>query len=308
MRERLKLAVRVTRAPFVTAVIIPTLLGTAVAWLQGAFHPGYFLLTLLGAVCVNLGLNMSNDYFDHLSGTDEGNVELTPFSGGSRAIQEGLLTPRQTLGYSLLFYGIGAGLGAYLAVERGWAIAVLGLVGLFVAVFHNAPPFRLYSVAPGAGELAAFLGCGPVVVLSAYYVQVQRLTAEALWVSIPVGLLTVAILYANEFPDCDADWAAGRKTIPVVLGRPRAVWGYLGLLGATYLVIVLGAASRMLPPAALVGLATLPLACRAAAGLRRFHDDTPALVPTLAATIRLHLSTGLLLSIGYVATGLLWPR
>ena len=75
--QRLKTIVRITRAPFFTAVVVPTLLGAAIAWQQGPLHPGYLFLTLVGAVCINAGMDMSNDYFDHLTGNDERNQELT---------------------------------------------------------------------------------------------------------------------------------------------------------------------------------------------------------------------------------------
>jgi len=198
---RVKTLIRVTRAPFFTATIVPTLLGAVIAWREGFFHGGYLILTLIGIVCINAGLATSNDYFDHLSGNDEDNQELTPFSGGSRTIQDGILSPRQMLMCSAFFYLIGIVIGLYLAAARGWVILGLGMAGVFLAFFHNAPPVRLYYLGPGVGELAVGVGCGPLVVLGSYYVQAQNLSYEVLWASIPVGLLITAVLYINEFPD-----------------------------------------------------------------------------------------------------------
>lgn len=79
MLLRAKMAVRITRAQFLTAIAVPVMLGTAIAWQEGSFHGGYFALALLGALCIQVGLDMSNDYFDHLSGNDAINQELTPF-------------------------------------------------------------------------------------------------------------------------------------------------------------------------------------------------------------------------------------
>jgi len=255
---------------------------------------------LLGAICINGGYDMSNDYFDHVSGNDEVNKQLTPFSGGSRVIQDGILRPRQVLLGALGFYLAGILIGLYLAAVRGWLIVIVGGVGVFLAFFHNAPPFKLYHRLPGLGELAVGIGCGPIVVLGSYFVQSQRLSAEALWASIPVGLLIAAVLYINEFPDLEADKAAGRKTLPVALGRPRAAWGYAGLLASAYAVILAGTALGIFSYAMLVAFLTLPLAYRGTLGALRFHSDTPKLIPIQGTTIQLHLFTGLLVCLSYV--------
>jgi 1,4-dihydroxy-2-naphthoate octaprenyltransferase len=297
---RPKTLIRITRAPFLTAIIVPVLLGTCVAWREGSFHAGLFLLTLVGAVFVQVGLNMSNDYFDHLAGTDENNRELTPFSGGSRVIQDGTFGARKVLIVSTSCYLIGAAIGVNLAWIRGWPVLWLGLIGLFLAFFHNAPPVNLYSLAPGVGELAVGLGFGPVTVLGAYYVQTQQLSPGALCASIPIGLFIAAVLYINEFPDHQADKAAGKKTLVAVFGRKRAVWGYIGLLIAAYATIVIEVALRNTPLTTLLALLTLPLAFHSIQGALRFHSDTPGLIPIMATTIQTHLLTGLLLCTGYV--------
>lgn len=298
-KASLKTLVGVIRAPFFTAVIIPALLGAIIAWQEGAFHLGYLVLTLLGIVCTNAGLNMSNDYFDHVSGNDENNQELTPFSGGSRTIQEGVLAPRQVLLGSAFFFLIAIAIGVYLALARGWGILWLGLIGIFLAVFHNAPPIKLYYLAPGVGELAAGIGCGPLVVLGSYYVQAQRFSYEALWASIPLGLIISAVLYINEFPDYEADRKVGKTTLVVALGRERAVWGYVALLAGTYAVVVAGVALNVFSYAILLALLSLPLAYQGIRGAMRFHSDTQRLIPTNALTIKIHLATGLLLCLGY---------
>jgi len=297
--------IRVTRAPFTVAVVVPVLLGAVIAWHEGMFNGGYLLLTLIGAVSINLGLNMSNDYFDHLSGNDEINRELTPFSGGSRVIQEGILSAREVLMWSLFFYLIGIATGLYLAVTRGWLVLWLGMGGVLLAFFYNAPPFNLSHLGHGLGELAVSVGFGPLVVLGSYYVQAQRASYEALWASIPVGLLIAAVLYINEFPDYEADRAVGKNTLVVVLGRERAVWGYAALLVATYGVIMVGIALGIFPYTMLLALLSLPLAHRGIQGAVRFHSNTRRLIPTNAVTIQIHLVTGLLLCLGYAVTRVL---
>jgi 1,4-dihydroxy-2-naphthoate octaprenyltransferase len=296
----LRTFVRITRIPFVTADIVPVLLGGLLAWGDGELHPGYLFLTLIGAVCINLGLNMSNDYFDHLSGTDAANAHPTPFSGGSRVIQEGVASPGRVLGISIFFYLVGILIGLYLAWARGWIILALGIVAVFICFFHNAPPFRLYYLGPGVGELLVGLGFGPLMVFGSYYVQAQRFSLGALWASLPVGALIAAVLYINQFPDCEADRTVGKKTTPVVLGRERAARGFVAIVAATYIIIVLGIVLGLLSPWLGLALLTLPLAYTAARGALRFHSNLPALVPVMAATIQIHLLTGLLLCLGSI--------
>jgi len=293
------LLVRTLRAAFFTATLVPVLLGTAIAWHEGSFHGGYFLLTLVGALAIHAGLNTANDYFDHLSGNDELNREPTPFSGGSRVIQEGLVSARSVLLLSLTCFAIGIAVGLYLAWARGMGVLFLGIVGVFLAFFYNAPPLQFSYLGHGLGELAVGLGFGPVMTLGAYYVQSRALSWRAFWASIPVAFLIVAVLYINEFPDYAADKATHKNTLVVVLGRERAVWGYVALMSLAYLSLVAGVALRLLPWLALLGLLTVPTAWRAILRLRRFHSQIPQLIPANAATIQIHLITGLLLCLSY---------
>jgi len=290
---------KVTRAKFFASLLSSVLVGAALAWHDGSFHWGYLLLTLIGIASINAGLNMSNDYFDHLSGNDEANQELTPFSGGSRTIQEGVLSAKQVLIWSLLFTLISITIGLYLVIARGWFVLWLGIAGVFIALFTSAPPIKLNYLGHGLGELATFIGSGPLIVLGSYYVQAQRATWTAFWTSIPVGLLGAALIWINEFPDYAADKAVGKNTLVVLLGKRRAVWGYAALLAAVYGVVVIGVALGFLPDALLLVLLTVPLAYKGIRGALRFYDNTLKLIPTSAATVQLYLATALLLCVGY---------
>lgn len=296
---RLKTMIRVTRAPFFASLVGSVLVGAAIAWYEGTLHLGYLVLTIVGIMAINAGLNMSNDYFDHLSGNDEINQELTPFSGGSRTIQEGILPARQVLTWSLSFYLIGIVIGLYLALARGWPVLWLGVAGVFIAFFSTAPPFKLQYRGHGLGELATGIGSGPLIVLGSYYVQAQRFTYEALFASIVAGCLGAALIWVNEFPDYEADRAVGKNTLVVVLGRERAVWGYVALLIATYGVIIAGVARGVFPYTMLLALLTLPLAYRALRGVVRFHSNTQKLIPSIASTIQLYMATVLFWCLGY---------
>ena len=90
-----------------TATIAPIMLGSAIAYKQfGIFDWSIFWMVMLGAVCAQIGTNNINDYFDHKSRNDEMNKLASPFNGGSRAIQSGLITPTNMLLLSILFFSV----------------------------------------------------------------------------------------------------------------------------------------------------------------------------------------------------------
>jgi 1,4-dihydroxy-2-naphthoate octaprenyltransferase len=288
------------RAPFFTATIVPILLGATIAWARtGTFHWGLFLLTILGGLLLHTGTNVANDYFDHRSGTDDMNVEFVrPFTGGSRMIQSGLLTPREVISGALAAFALACLVGLYLAYVRGPLIIALGLFGIFSGFFYTAPPFNLVS--KGIGEFFIGLNFGVLMTLGSFFVQTGYLSWEPVVAAIPVGLLIAGVLYINEFQDAPADGAVGKDHLVVRLGRKKAALGYLALLVTTYTVIVLAVLLRITSPFTLVALVTIPVAIRAVGVARAHYDEYLKLVPANAATVFIHLLTGLLLSAGYL--------
>jgi 1,4-dihydroxy-2-naphthoate octaprenyltransferase len=302
MPSRWALFVNATRLPFLTASVISVLVGTAIAWREGALNLGTFLLTFFGTALFHIGANVINDYFDHRSGADEANLTPTPFSGGSRLIQRGLFTSRQTLNLALIIYILGALMGFGLIYLVGWQVLLFGLAGFLVGYIYTAPPFRL--VHRGIGEIAVGLGFGPIIVLGSYWVQTQRISLEAILASIPIGLLVAAILYINEVPDRMWDERAGKRTLVVRLSRSAVLSGYLMIVGSAYLTVLLGVALGWMAPASLLAFLTIPMARSAYRTLRR-HDAFPyRLIPANATTIFIHLLFGMLLFWAYIGTGL----
>jgi 1,4-dihydroxy-2-naphthoate octaprenyltransferase len=296
------LFINATRLPFLTATAVPVLLGVAIAWTDGFFSLPLLLLTWAGAAAFHIGHNVINDYFDHLSGADEANFTPTPFSGGSRVIQRGLMAPRAVRDLALTFYAAGTVIGLVLTVLRGPQILLLGLVGFLAGYLYTAPRIRL--VHRGVGEILVGLGFGPVIVLGAYFVQTGRWSAEALYASLPVALLIAAVLYINEIPDRPWDSRAGKRTLVVRLSPEAAIQGYLALTLGTYALILAGVVAGIMPAATLVGLLTLPMVFRAYNMLRQNHAHPYRLIPANAATVMLHLFTGLLLTLGFLVSGL----
>ena len=291
------------RAPFFTADLAPVCLGTAIAWARtGTFNLWYFLLTLVGAICLNAGTNMTNDYFDHKWGSDEVNTEFAnPFTGGSRLIQMGLVKPSVFLWQGIGFFAIGSLIGLILTWTRGPLILWLGIIGVFAGYFYTAPPFRFAGT--GLGELLIGLCFGPLMVLGSAYVQTQTFSWEPVIASLPVGILIALVVWINQFQDMKADAAVGKNHWVVRLGRKRAVAAYGLLLAATYLSLVAGVLSGVVTPFALLGLLMLPVAVKAYRVACAHYDQLKELVPANAATIRIHLLTGLLITLGYVVQG-----
>jgi 1,4-dihydroxy-2-naphthoate octaprenyltransferase len=295
------LALRTTRAPFLTATVIPVLLGVVAAARVGRWSLGLAALTLVGAAFIHLALNVANDVFDTMSGADPANTRPTQFSGGSRVIHYGLVSLRGAAMISAGFYLAGIAIGLYLAWLRGfWPLFWLGVAGVIISVVYTAPPLRL--VHRGVGEIAVGLGFGPIMLLGSYYVQAQRFSLEALWLSLPVGILIALVLYVNEIPDRESDAEAGKRTLPVRWSEEAVIRGFVWSTAAAYALIGLGAALRFLPWPTLIALATIPLAVRVTRGIHVSYEDPYALMPTMAANIKLHLYTGLLMFTGYIVS------
>ncbi len=291
------------RAPFFTADLVPVCLGAAIAWARtGAFDLWYFLLTLIGAICVNAGTNMTNDYFDHTWGSDEINTEFAnPFTGGSRLIQMGIVKPKTFLWQGIGFFILGGLIGLFLAFTRSWAVLWIGVIGVFCGYFYTAPPLRL--VRSGIGELLVGACVGSLMVLGTYVVQTTTMSWEPVIAGLPVLVLGSLILWINQFQDAPADAAVGKNHWVVRLGRRRAVMVYGLLLAAVYLSLMVGVLFGRVTPFALLGLLTLPIAIKAYRVARVHYDHPRELILANAATIQMHLLTGILIALGYVVQG-----
>jgi 1,4-dihydroxy-2-naphthoate octaprenyltransferase len=303
MRPRLQagwLFLRATRLPFLSATLVPVLLGIAVAAHQGSFDLVKAVLTLVAAAAVHLGLNVSNDVFDDVLGADRLNYTPTPYSGGSRVIQYGLLTRGEMATLSAALYGLAIAIGLLLvAWTRSVELLAIGVVGVVLGLGYTAPPLKL--VYRGLGEIAVALGFGPVMLLGAYVVQTGRIGIEPLIASIPVAILVALILYVNEIPDRPADAAAGKRTLVVRWSHEVVRAAYLVAASIAFAVIVVGVATRVLPIPTLLALLALPLALRVYRGIGE-TSNAYALMPVLATNIKLHIVAGGLLLAGYLAT------
>jgi 1,4-dihydroxy-2-naphthoate octaprenyltransferase len=294
------LALRATRLPFLSATIVPVVLGIAIAASHGSFDLVAAALTVIGAAFVQLGLNVANDVFDTVQGADDANVTPTQFSGGSRVIQYGLVSLRQMATLATAFYVAAGAIGLILLATHGsTALLVIGVVGMIVSLGYTAPPLKF--VYRGLGEVAVALGFGPLMLLGAYVVQTEGALAwEPFVASVPIALLVALILYVNEIPDRRGDAHAGKRTLPVRFPRSTIVMGYNVAAAAAYAAVVAGVAAGVLPIPALLMLLTIPLARRVSAGLMPNYDNPYGLMAFMGVNVRLHLMAGVLLLVAYV--------
>ncbi len=297
---RVNLWIKASRASFFSGSIIPVLLGSVLAWYDvSCFLWLNFWLTLIGTVLIHAGTNMANDYFDHIYGCDEANPNPTKFSGGSRMIQNGLIAPKKILYASLITLSIGICIGLYLNFVSGRnIILILGIIGIFLAIFYTANPFKIaYNT---LGELAVGIAFGPLIVMGSYYVQAQNLSIREFLVSLPIGILIALILYINEFPDFEGDKKVGKRTLVVLLGKKNAIALYHFSLFFTYLVIILLIAFSFLPYICLIVLISLPISIKAFIVSKRNFDKIYELLPANAYTVKLHSFIGSLLCLGII--------
>jgi 1,4-dihydroxy-2-naphthoate octaprenyltransferase len=292
------LTLRATRLPFLTATIVPVLLGIAIAAANGSFDLVAAVLTVIGASFVHLGLNVANDVFDTAQGADDANVTPTAYSGGSRVIQYGLVSLSRMAIISAACFAIGGAIGLLLLATRGSTeLLIIGLLGFVIAIGYTAPPLKL--VYRGLGELAVAIGFGPLMLLGAYVVQTGAFAWEPFVASIPVALLVMLILYVNEIPDRRGDAHAGKRTLPVRFSQVTIVTGYLVAAAAAFLTVVGGVVVGILPWPTLIALVAVPYAARVHRGLGIAYDRPYVLMGYMGTNIRLHLTVGGLLLVAY---------
>jgi len=247
-RRTFKFWSRVTRLPFLTATLVPVLLGAAMAHRLGyEVSLGWLSLTLLAVAFLHIGTNTLNDYFDDKSGADVENQNyIAPFTGGSRAIQSGVIAARGMLIVSVVAFVFSVLLAVPLLFRAGLPVLFLGLEGLVAGIFYTAPPLR-FVAKRGLGEFLIGLNMGPLMVVGATLIQTGTLEWQAFLAGIPVGLFVTAIIYINEFPDYGGDKAAGKNTLIVHFGQRRSRIGFVLLLTAAFLSIFILAFSGILP-------------------------------------------------------------
>jgi 1,4-dihydroxy-2-naphthoate octaprenyltransferase len=281
------MAARIRTLP---AALAPVLVGTSLAGFGGVFHPLRFVAALIGAVFIQVGTNLSNDYSDARRGAD-----TEDRLGPVRVTAGGLVPPRLVLVATYVSFGVAVLAGAYLVAVAGWELLLVGAASILAGVLYTGGP-RPYGY-EGLGEVFVFLFFGIVAVAGSYFVQVKHLDWEAFALAVPVGLLAAAILAVNNFRDIDTDRRAGKRTLAVRLGRERSRILFASLIYLAYLITPATWAFGPLKAWVMLPWLTLPIAAPIVRIVRN-RTDGATLNGALAQTGMLQLAFCTLLSAG----------
>ena len=263
------------------AAVAPVVVATALAGDKASLIPA--LLALFVSLALQVGVNYANDYSDGVKGTDDNRV------GPVRLTASGLAAPLSVKRAAFIAFGFAALAGLILALTTSlWLIAV-GLAAIFAAWGYTGGknPYGYL----GLGELFVFIFFGVVATVGTYYVQVEKITLDALLASIPMGTFSCALLAINNIRDRALDEPSGKKTLAVRLGDKKARAFFTILILAGYIAVL-----AMGKPWVLLTLLTAPVALSL---LRGVHGGAEGrdLIPYLAKTGQLQLLFALTFSI-----------
>lgn len=278
-----------TRPKTLVAGVVPVAVGSAIAWREHAFSLLPALAALIGALFIQVGTNLVNDYFDFKRGADTADR-----LGPPRATQQGWLTPSAVFTGAMVCFAMAFLVGLYLVSVAGWPLVVIGLTSLAAGYAYTGGPFPLaYN---GLGDVFVLVFFGFVAVGGTYFVLAQAVSTLALLAAIPVGLLGVALLAVNNTRDEKTDAAAGKKTLVVRFGARFGKAEYVTCLVVSALVPLGLVIAGLATPWVLLCWLSAPLAI---APLRTLFTQTgTALNQALAGTAKLQMVFGILFAAG----------
>jgi 1,4-dihydroxy-2-naphthoate octaprenyltransferase len=276
------------------AAIAPVLVGTALAMTVVDLRVGGFVAALLGAILIQVGTNLSNDYSDARRGAD-----TEDRLGPVRVTAGGLVPPKRVLVATYVTFALAVLCGVYLVYLAGPILLAIGAASILAGVLYTGGP-RPYGY-EGLGEVFVFLFFGLVAVTGSYFVQTEEVSWEAFALAVPVGLLAAAILVVNNVRDLETDRRAGKRTLAVRLGRPRTRTVFGLMVYGAFLTAPVPWIAGSLSPWLLLPLVLLPAAVELVRMVRT-HTDGPTLNDALARTGLLQLGFCILLSVGLLLT------
>ncbi|MBN2199428.1 MAG: prenyltransferase [Candidatus Aminicenantes bacterium] len=290
---KLKLWFLETRPNFLLLSVVLSFLGTSMAKHDGDFNLVRALLGFVGLLLCHISVNVLNDYFDYRSGIDL-KTRRTPFSGGSGLLPSGALKPAHVLRFGVAAFLLAVPIGVYFVIVTGWLLLPLLIVAALCILLYTPLLTKI-----GWPEWSPGVGLGALPVLGAYFIQTGAYTLSAALASVPSGLLVHNLLLLNEFPDVEADKTAGRKTLPITIGKRKAAYVYSAFTVAVYVWIAALVAAGIMPVYCLLAFLTLGRAAKAIRGA--LHPDDPSrLLPAMGHNVLVILLTQLLLGIGYL--------
>jgi len=284
----------------------PRTLGASVApVVVGIAAAGHTVLwrsiaALVVALALQIGANFANDYHDGVRG-----VDTEHRLGPPRLTSSGMASPRAVLVAALLCILVAGVAGLALALATSLWLIPIGAAAMLALWLYSGGPRPYASL--GLGEVMVFLFFGVMATAGTAYVSAETVSAAAWWGSVPMGLLIVAILEANNIRDIPTDAATGKRTLAVRLGSRRARRLYRTLVTSAYAVVVLGALvgiadqARGLPMWSLLALASWVAAIRPMETIGT--AEGAALIPVLVGTSFLTVDFGALLALGLWIAG-----
>lgn len=271
------------------AAVAPVVVGSAAAFAAGSFRWLPFLAALVGALLIQIGTNLANDYFDFRKGAD-----TAERLGPVRVTQAGLLAPETVRNGMVVAFGAAALIGVYLIIVGGWPILVIGLLSIAAGVLYTGGPWPLgYN---GLGDLFTFIFFGIVAVTATAYLHVGAVPPLAWAASIPVAMLVTAIIVVNNLRDIATDRAAGKRTLAVIIGARATRAEYVFFVIGAFLAPPIFWLGGLAGPWVMLAWLAAPLAITPLRTM--LTGEGRALNPALKGTARLHLAFGLLLALG----------
>lgn len=292
-----KIWVKTSRPFSLTATISPILVGTAIAGYEGTFHIATFLITLFSCLFLQIGTNYFNEYFDYRYGLDHAGS-----LGASTVIFRNEMTAAQVFGGGIACFVLAALLGIALMFIVGPAILLFGVVGMAIAYFYSARPFKFAS--RGLGDILVYIAMGFLMTWGAYYVQIPHWSWRAFAASVPVGFLVTAILNMNNVRDYQDDLAVNKRTLPVRFGLKFGQGFHAALLMGSYVAVTFFALVGVLPLYTLAVWLTFPLAfgnVRSVLGA----TDRRAFIIGIKRTALLHLQFGVVFTLAIVVASII---
>jgi 1,4-dihydroxy-2-naphthoate polyprenyltransferase len=288
------------RAPFFTGIAMPIIIGGALAYYEtGQFQWILFFATLFGGICAHAGANLSNDYFDHKTTDDDINPNYTPFSGGSRSIQNKILSARAVFAGAMVCYLLALIAGIYLTMNTpGYWVLILAGAGFLGGFLYTAGKYAFAYI--GLGELAILVNFGILPVMGSYFVQTGHFSWSSFWSAFPIGFLITAILYINQYPDYEADKTVRKNNLVVRMGKKRGQIGYYFLILGNYVMLILAVAIGSVTPYTLIALLSVPVAFKTLKTFSGNYNKIKEIIPAQAGTIVTHSLVGILMAFGCI--------
>lgn len=275
-----------------TASFVPVILGSVLALPLHEFHALLFVAMLVASIFIQIATNLFNEYFDFKRGLDT----KESIGIGGTIVRDGV-KPKRVLQLAYGFLIAATLIGLYICIESTWWLAVIGSICMMAGYFYSGGPFPI-AYTP-LGELVSGLFMGVIIILISFYIQTHILTLTSILMSVPIGILVGSINMSNNIRDLEGDKSKGRKTLPILLGKEKAIMALTFFFFLAYLCIIFLAAFRLETPWILITFLSIPKAIKASKGFIG-KKRSIEMMPAMKATAQTTTIFGLLLSLGLV--------